>query len=107
MASEFHLPDIKFTQLFIDGQFCNSSNGQTFESICPYTDRPIARLQQASSEDVDRTVMAARRAFNQWKSVPAPERGKYLYRLADLIEQHHQHIAVGFRKIILIKNEIN
>ncbi|KAH9414084.1 uncharacterized protein LOC113793411 [Dermatophagoides pteronyssinus] len=93
MVSTIHLPDIKFTQLFIDGQFCNSSNGQTFESICPYTDSIIARLQQASKEDVDRTVMVARRAFNHWKSVPSPERGKYLYRLADLIEQNHQHLA--------------
>lgn len=99
MVSTIHLPDIKFTQLFIDGQFCNSSNGQTFESICPYTDSIIARLQQASKEDVDRTVMVARRAFNHWKSVPSPERGKYLYRLADLIEQNHQHLAVCLGKI--------
>lgn len=92
---------VKYTQLFIDGKFCNSSNGETFPTECPYTGMTIVNISKASVEDIDRTTQAAQNAFKQWRLVPASVRGKYLLELATLIEQNARQIAVKYQLINL------
>ncbi|MBO1324266.1 aldehyde dehydrogenase [Acetobacter sp. TBRC 12305] len=72
---------------YIDGRF---EKGQaTFESIDPATQKPWALMPRAGAQDVDRAVRAAWRAFAdpQWTGLTATQRGKLLFRLADLLEQ--------------------
>ena len=81
--------------LFIDGQWCEGAEGQTMQSINPATDLPWATFACASSSDVERAVSAARRALQDpgWRDMTATQRGKLLYRLAELIERDAQKIG--------------
>jgi betaine-aldehyde dehydrogenase len=81
------------TQLFIAGQFVPARGGQTFEVINPSSATPIAQVASAQEADVDAAVQAAQRAFPDWAALPGIERGRLLYRLADLIERDADHIA--------------
>ena len=81
--------------LFIDGQWCEGAEGQTMQSINPATGLPWATFACASSSDVERAVSAARRALQdpEWRDMTATQRGKLLYRLAELIERDAQKIG--------------
>ena len=81
--------------LFIDGQWCEGAEGQTMQSINPATGLPWATFACASSRDVERAVSAARRALQDpdWRDMTATQRGKLLYRLAELIERDAQKIG--------------
>ena len=81
--------------LFIDGQWCEGADGQTMQSINPATGLPWATFACASSSDVERAVSAARRALqdSKWRDMTATQRGKLLYRLAELIERDAQKIG--------------
>ena len=81
--------------LFIDGQWCEGAEGQTMQSINPATGLPWATFACASSSDVERAVSAARRALQDpdWRDMTATQRGKLLYRLAELIERDAQKIG--------------
>ena len=81
--------------LFIDGQWCEGAEGQTMQSINPATGLPWATFACASSSDVERAVSAARRALqdSKWRDMTATQRGKLLYRLAELIERDAQKIG--------------
>ncbi len=74
-------------QMFIDGAWCDASGGRSFETINPATGQPWASVPDATAEDVDRTVAAARRAFTEgpWASTNATARGKFLRRIGDLL----------------------
>uniref|UniRef100_A0A3N7HX55 Aldehyde dehydrogenase domain-containing protein n=1 Tax=Populus trichocarpa TaxID=3694 RepID=A0A3N7HX55_POPTR len=63
-ASPVKLPTIKFTKLFINGEFVDSVSGKTFETIDPRTGEVIARVAEGDKEDVDLAVKAARQAFD-------------------------------------------
>jgi acyl-CoA reductase-like NAD-dependent aldehyde dehydrogenase len=69
----------------------------TFESINPATEEPIAQLAMAGAEDVDRAVMAARKAFDSgvWSGMAAGERGRLLRRVADLLRERSEEFAVA------------
>ncbi|KAJ6372245.1 hypothetical protein OIU76_026680 [Salix suchowensis] len=62
--SPVKLPTIKFTRLFINGEFVDSVSGKTFETIDPRTGGVIARVAEGEKEDVDLAVRAARQAFD-------------------------------------------
>jgi len=83
------------TQLLIDGKWVNSVSGRTFETINPTNGEAICRVQEGEKVDVDKAVKAARRAFDEgpWKKMNARERGRLLYKLADLIEQNIDELA--------------
>jgi aldehyde dehydrogenase (NAD+) len=85
----------RVTQLLIDGKFVNSTSGKTFDTFNPATEEKIASIQEASVEDVNKAVKAARRAFDHgpWRRMAAAERGRLMYKLADLIEKHHDELA--------------
>jgi aldehyde dehydrogenase (NAD+) len=78
--------------LFIDGDF--TKPGRTFTTINPATEKPLAEVTAATRADVDRAVAAARKAQREWAALPARERGKYLYRIARLIQEHARELAV-------------
>ncbi|GKV06574.1 hypothetical protein SLEP1_g18449 [Rubroshorea leprosula] len=58
------IPEIKFTKLFINGEFVDSVSGNTFETVDPRTGDVIARVAEGDREDVDLAVKAARHAFD-------------------------------------------
>jgi acyl-CoA reductase-like NAD-dependent aldehyde dehydrogenase len=82
-------------QLYIDGAWCNASDDTTFESINPATGEPWALIPAASEADVDRAVVAAKRALYQgpWSSMTATQRGKLLRRLGDLISENAERLG--------------
>jgi aldehyde dehydrogenase (NAD+) len=81
--------------LFIDGQFVPPVKGQYFDTINPSNEKKLAEVALASGEDVDRAVKAARRAYdNVWSTLPARERGKYIYRIARIIQDRARELAV-------------
>ncbi|KAL5079680.1 hypothetical protein RYX36_008101 [Vicia faba] len=89
------IPTIKFTKLFINGQFVDSLSGKEFETIDPRTGELIAKIAEGRKEDIDVAVKAARVAFDDgpWPRMPGAERAKILLKWADLIEQNIEEIA--------------
>lgn len=84
-------------QLFINNKFVDSVEpNNTMESIDPSSEMVICRVQVATKDDVDKAVRAAKAASDpnsEWRLMNARDRGKLLYRLADLMEQHKQELA--------------
>jgi alpha-ketoglutaric semialdehyde dehydrogenase len=72
---------------FIGGEWVDAVSGETFESIVPATGEPLGTFPRSRAEDVDRAVAAATDAFEEWRLVPAPERGTILLRFARLLEE--------------------
>ncbi|HYK50565.1 MAG TPA: aldehyde dehydrogenase family protein, partial [Terriglobales bacterium] len=82
-------------RLLIDGQWVDGA--KTFDTVNPATGEVLTQVIEASAADVDRAVSAARRAFDDksgpWRKMSASERGRLVWRLADLIEQHIDELA--------------
>jgi aldehyde dehydrogenase (NAD+) len=87
--------EIRTTQLLIDNRWVASETGETFATVNPSTGEEICRVAAAGAADVDKAVRAARKAFaaGPWGKMNASERGRLLYRLADLIERHADELA--------------
>jgi acyl-CoA reductase-like NAD-dependent aldehyde dehydrogenase len=75
--------------LYIDGEFCEASDGRRFDTINPATEEVWASVPEAGEADVDRAVEAATRAGRSgpWARMSAVERGRLLYRLGDLLKE--------------------
>lgn len=88
-------PVVQQTRNLIDGEWVDAVSGETFETFNPSTGEVIAKVASSGAEDVDRAVVAARRAFEakSWAGLSARERGALLYRLADLIEANAEELA--------------
>ena len=84
------------TKLFINNQWVNSHSGKTFPTINPATGEEICQVAEADATDVDQAVKAARNAFENgpWPKMSAADRGRLLYKLADLIEEHADELAM-------------
>ncbi|MEM7610167.1 MAG: aldehyde dehydrogenase family protein [Pseudomonadota bacterium] len=81
--------------LFINGEFAPADSGQTFATINPATEKPLAQVADAGESDVDRAVTAAREAYeNVWSPMPAAERGKYIFRIARALAERAREFAV-------------
>jgi len=81
-------------QLFIDGQWCDSSNGQSFEVINPATGDVITSVQQATREDIRRAVDSAQKAFdNVWRTMNPFERSAIIHKIGDAITDHLDALA--------------
>src|SRR5438067_5878384 len=81
--------------LFINGKFVAPAKGEYFDTINPANEKKLGEVAQASGEDVDVAVKAARRAHdNVWSKLPAKERGKYVYRIARMIQDRARGLAV-------------
>src|ERR1051326_6400671 len=83
------------TGMLIDGEWGDAASGKTFETLNPATGEVIAHVAEGDKTDVDKAVRAAPRAFEKgpWRKISARERGKLLWRLADLIEEHKEELA--------------
>jgi aldehyde dehydrogenase (NAD+) len=82
-------------ELFIDGKFVPPHSGKYFDSINPATEEKLCEIARGDAEDVDRAVKAARRAYeNVWSKMPGRERGKYLFRVARLVQERARELAV-------------
>ena len=81
--------------LFIDGEFVSGSGG-TFDTISPADESRIATISIASDEDVDAAVAAARRAHTKvWSKMSGRDRGKYLFRIARLVQERARELSVA------------
>ncbi|MDP9202406.1 MAG: aldehyde dehydrogenase family protein [Gemmatimonadota bacterium] len=81
--------------LFIGGRFVPPRSGKYFDSINPATEEVLAEIALASQADVDAAYQAAQKAFSLWSKLPGAERGKYLYRIARLIQDRAREFAVA------------
>jgi phenylacetaldehyde dehydrogenase len=84
-------------RLLIGGQWVDSAGGETFETLNPATEEPLARIQSGNAEDIDRAVRAARKAFEDgspWRRMTPSERGKLIHRVGDLILEHADELAM-------------
>lgn len=82
-------------QAFIDGEFCNSVSGETFETLNPYTGKVWANVAKCNKEDVTLAVSSARNAFDNgpWSKMTATERGAIMRRFGDLIARDADMLA--------------
>lgn len=80
--------------LFIGGKFLAPKSKKYFKTINPANEKVLAEVAEAGTEDVNDAVSAARKAFPKWSSMPAKERGKYLFRIARLIQERAREFSV-------------
>src|SRR5918992_2625596 len=81
-------------QLFIDGQWVDSESGKTFTTPNPATGQTLAEVAEADKADIDKAVAAARRAYEgKWSKMSARDRGRLMYKLAQLIEERSTELA--------------
>ena len=83
------------TNMLIDGKWHGSASGKTFETYNPATEELIAEVAEGDAADIDKAVKAARKAFDSgpWSKTDARDRGRMLYKLADLIEANFDELA--------------
>ncbi len=80
---------------FIGGKWTAPKDGRYFQTINPATEQPLAEIAHGTAADVDRAVKAARKAHDTvWSKLPGRERGKYLFRIARLIQEKSRELAV-------------
>jgi acyl-CoA reductase-like NAD-dependent aldehyde dehydrogenase len=80
--------------LFIDGEFVDGS-GDAFKTVNPATEEVLTEVSSGSEADVDRAVAAARRAFTRvWGPMRPADRGKYLFRIARILQERAREFAV-------------
>ena len=81
--------------LFIGGEFVESVDGSMFKTISPSSEEVLAEVTEASEADVEAAVRAARTAFDgSWGRLPGAERGKYLFRIARILQERAREFAV-------------
>jgi len=90
-----HIELKKQYELFINGEFIKPSSKKYFDTINPATGKKIAAIAEANQKDVDKAVKAARTTYEKvWSKMPGKERGKYIYRIARLIQERAREFAV-------------
>ena len=81
--------------LFIGGKWVKPKSGKYFATINPATEQKIADLAEAGQADVDAAVKAAKKAYDTvWSKLSGKERGKYIYRIARLIQEKAREFSV-------------
>ncbi len=85
----------KDKSIYINGKWVSSKSGKTFDVEDPATGKKIATCAAGNSQDIDLAVKAARDAFDsgKWGSIPPNEKGKILWKIADLIDEHSEELA--------------
>ncbi|GAA4892080.1 aldehyde dehydrogenase family protein [Streptomonospora salina] len=82
-------------ELFIDGAFTPPASGERMGTLNPADEERLAEVAVAGDPDVDRAMAAARRAFDgAWGAMPGAERGKYLFRIARILQERARELAV-------------
>ena len=82
-------------KMFIDGKWVEAASGKTFPTYNPATGEVLAQIAEGDREDIDRAVKAARKAFESgpWHEMTASQRGRVIWKLGDLIEEHLEELA--------------
>ena len=81
--------------LYINGEWVKPSSKKYFSSSNPHDEKHIANVAHANAEDVDRAVQSADKAFKEvWSKISAAERGKYIFRIARLMQEQARELAV-------------
>src|SRR6202042_793988 len=85
----------KTRTMLINGKWVDSASGKTFPTYNPATGEVLANVAEGDREDIDRAVKAARAAFDTgaWSKMPPAQRGKLIWKLADLIEKYQEEFA--------------
>ena len=81
-------------KLYIDGKWVDAKAGETFKAFCPASGEELATCANAGKEDIDMAVAAAQKALATWKMVSAQERAAYLLKIADLIDENVEKLAL-------------
>ena len=79
--------------LFINGEWTDSSTGETFDDLNPATLENLAVLQVAGESDVDRAVEAAKAGFELWSKTPPPKRAEVLFKAARILQARKEELA--------------
>ncbi|MGY4691488.1 5-carboxymethyl-2-hydroxymuconate semialdehyde dehydrogenase [Salibacterium sp. K-3] len=80
--------------LYIDGTFASAASNETFDNISPFTNTKINSVASGGEADIEKAVKAARKAFKgEWGNLKLKERLNYIYKIADLIDEHIDEIA--------------
>ena len=77
----------------IGGESVDAAGGESFETIVPATGEVLGSFPRSAAADVDRAVAAAKAAYEDWRLVPAPERGNILFRFAELLREHKAELT--------------
>src|SRR5450756_1513641 len=81
--------------LFIGGEFVESTDGSMFKTISPSSEEVLAEVTEAGETDIDNAVRVARKAFDgPWGRLSGAERGKYLFRIARILQERAREFAV-------------
>jgi phenylacetaldehyde dehydrogenase len=85
----------KTRQMLINGKWVDAASGKTFPSYNPATGEVLAKVAEGDKEDIHRAVAAARAAFETgpWRKLTPSERGRMIWKLADLVEKHAEEFA--------------
>ncbi|BBD61575.1 aldehyde dehydrogenase [Nostoc sp. HK-01] len=79
---------------YINGQWVDATTGNILESYNPaLVSEVVATFPRSQTEDVDKAVAAARKAYSSWRKVPAPSRAEYIFRVGELLLQHKEELA--------------
>ncbi len=81
-------------KLYIGGKFVAPKSGKTFATINPATEEVLAKVGYAEKTDVDKAVKAAQAGLKIWSKMAPSERGKYLYRIARIMQERAREFAV-------------
>jgi phenylacetaldehyde dehydrogenase len=82
-------------KMLIGGKWVEAASGKTFATFDPATGEVLAHVAEGEGEDIDRAVKAARKAFEAgaWRRMSPSERGRVIWKLADLLEAHTEEFA--------------
>src|ERR1700683_5023562 len=82
-------------KMLINGKWVDAASGKTFATYNPATGEVLARVAEGDREDIDRAVKSARAAFEigRWSQLTASERGRAIWKLADLVEENLEEFA--------------
>tara|TARA_Y100000588_G_scaffold115612_1_gene126651 strand:- start:858 stop:2339 length:1482 start_codon:yes stop_codon:yes gene_type:complete len=95
LESVEHISISPVYNLFINGKFVNPISKKYFYSINPANEKKLAKIALAGKSDVNKAVSAARSAYdNIWNKMDPKERGKYIYRIARLIQEKSKELAI-------------
>lgn len=83
-------------KLFINGEFVESVEGGKIPVIDPATEQQVCEVSEGGPKDIDLAVQAAHKAFqlgSEWRTMDASKRGRFLYLLADAVQQHAEELT--------------
>jgi aldehyde dehydrogenase (NAD+) len=80
---------------FINGRFTEPEKGRYMSSVNPATEKVLTEFAEGTSEDIDKAVSAARKAYDKtWSKLSGRERGKYIFRIARMIQERARELAI-------------